>query len=64
MRENLAGLKVLTFTLDGTGHTVAEGEAIIKKAGFFDFNPPDYVINVTPPNIPVSIWPEGRRASK
>ena len=63
MRENLAGLKVLTFIFDYTGHTVAEDEARIKKEGFFAFNPPDYVIDVTPQHAGIYPWPEGRRAS-
>lgn len=64
MRENLVGLKVLTFIFDYTGHTVAEDEARIKKEGFFAFNPPDYVIDVTPQHAGIYPWPEGHRASK
>jgi hypothetical protein len=63
MRENLAGLKVLTFIFDYTGHTVGDDEARIKKEGFFAFNPPDYVIDVTPQHAGIYPWPEGRRAS-
>ena len=63
MRENLAGLKVLTFIFDYTGHTVGDDEARIKKASFFAFNPPDYVIDVTPQHAGIYSWPEGRRAS-
>jgi hypothetical protein len=63
MRENLVGLKVLTFIFDYTGHTVAEDEALIKKEGFFAFNPPDYIIDVTPQRAGIYQWPEGRRAS-
>jgi L-amino acid N-acyltransferase YncA len=64
MRENLAGLNVLTFIFDDTGHTVGDAEATIKKAGFFAFNPPDYVIDVTPRHAGVYAWPESHRASK
>jgi hypothetical protein len=64
MRENLAGLKVLTFIFDYTGHTVDDIEVQIKKAGFFPFNPPDYVIDVTPQHAGVYPWPGDRRASK
>jgi hypothetical protein len=64
MRENLAGLKILTFIFDYNGHTVDEDEARIKKEGFFAFNPPDYVIDVTPRHAGIYAWPEGRRASK
>lgn len=64
MRENLAGLKVLTFIFDDTGHEVSEVQAQIKKAGFFAFNPPDYVIDVTPQHVGIYPWPEGRRASE
>jgi hypothetical protein len=63
MRENLAGLKVLTFIFDDTGHEVSEVEALIKKAGIFAFNPPDYVIDVTPQHAGIYQWPDGRRAS-
>jgi hypothetical protein len=64
MRENLAGLNVLTFIFDDNGHTVAEDEAIVKKAGFFAFNPPDYVIDVTPRHAGIYPWPEISKASK
>jgi hypothetical protein len=64
MRENLVGLKVLTFIFDYTGHTVDDIEVQIKKAGFFAFNPPDYVIDVTPQHAGVYPWPGDRRASK
>ncbi|WP_426422583.1 hypothetical protein [Bradyrhizobium genosp. A] len=64
MRENLAGLKVLTFIFDYTGRTVDDLDVQIKKAGFFAFNPPDYVIDVTPQHAGIYPWPEGRRASK
>jgi hypothetical protein len=64
MRENLAGLKVLTFIFDDNGHTVAEDEAIVKKAGFFAFNPPDYVIDVTPRHAGIYPWQEISRAFK
>jgi hypothetical protein len=57
MRENLAGLKVLTFIFDYTGHTVGDEEARIKRAGFFAFNPPDYVIDVTPQHAGIYPWP-------
>ena len=63
MRENLAGLKVLTFIFDYTGHEVSDVEARIKKAGFFAFNPPDYVIDVTPQHASIYPWSAGRRAS-
>jgi hypothetical protein len=63
MRETLAGLKVLTFIFDYTGHTVGDDEARIKKEGFFAFNPPDYVIDVTPQHAGIYPWPAGRRAS-
>jgi hypothetical protein len=63
MRENLAGLKVLTFIFDDTGNTVAKDEARIKKEGFFAFNPPDYVIDVTPQHASIYPWPDGRSAS-
>jgi hypothetical protein len=63
MRENLVGLKVLTFIFDDTGHTVAKDEARIKKEGFFAFNPPDYVIDVTAQHAGIYLWPEGRSAS-
>jgi len=33
MRENLAGLKVLTFIFDYTGHTVRDDETRIKREG-------------------------------
>ncbi|MBR1015729.1 hypothetical protein JQ552_20560 [Bradyrhizobium diazoefficiens] len=64
MRENLAGLKVLTFIFDDTGHELSDVQAQIKKAGLFPFNPPDYVIDVTPQHAGIYPWPEGRRASK
>lgn len=63
MRENLAGLKVLTFIFDYTGHTVEDLEARINKEGFFAFNPPDYVVDVTPKHAGIYAWPESHRAS-
>jgi len=63
MRENLAGLRVLTFIFDDTGHIVDDVEARIKKAGIFAFNPPDYVIDVTPQHAGIYPWSERRRAS-
>lgn len=58
MRENLAGLKILTFIFDDTGHEVSDVQTQIKKAGFFAFNPPDYVIDVTPQYAGIYPWPE------
>jgi hypothetical protein len=63
MRENLTGLKVLTFIFDYTGHTVGDEEARIEKASLFPFNPPDYVIDVTPQHAGIYPWPKGRSAS-
>jgi hypothetical protein len=60
MRENLAGLKVLTFIFDYTGHTVRDDEARIRREGVYVFNPPDYVIDVTPQHAGIYPWVEGR----
>lgn len=59
MRENLAGLKVLTFIFDYTGHTVRDDETRIRKEGVYVFNPPDYVIDVTPQHAGIYPWAEG-----
>jgi hypothetical protein len=64
MRENLAGLKVLTFIFDYTSHTVGDDEARIKKEGFFAVNPPDYVIDVTRQHAGIYPWPEISKASR
>lgn len=58
MRENLAGLKVLTFVFDYTGHTVRDDEIRIRKEGVYVFNPPDYVIDVTPQHAGIYPWAE------
>lgn len=63
MRENLAGLKILTFIFDYTGHTVDDLKARINKEGFFAFNPPDYVIDVTPKHAGIYPWQESRRTA-
>ena len=60
MRENLAGLKVLTFIFDYTGHTVRDDETRIRNEGVYRFNPPDFVIDVTPRHAGIYPWVEGR----
>lgn len=59
MRENLAGLKVITFVFDYTGHTVADEEKRIRREGFFPFNAPDYVIDVTSEHSGIYPWRPG-----
>jgi hypothetical protein len=39
-------------------------ELQIKRAGFFAFNPPDYVIDVTPKHAGIYPWLESRRTSE